>query len=652
MSTDTRKRKLSGIKLCQNYSEILSNLQKRQKVTSESEISDTPSLTEIQSSEENSSDSEQDSNYSTNSYDSDNTCFSDTTSNSSTFFSDIQTVKTPSVLLNDWKLRTFHKWIHEPNFESIENLLFVKNQPDLVLNVFNNFVTQEYLEKHGLPLIPYYTIALIQSGVKLNLKVLIKKTKWVQVFKNKDEKQKNLNLTSYFLRIINLVKNSETSNHFKEQKNYQNLFISCFKYLFKNNCDGAVSLALKYCLEFHTPNSYYNDGSAYNDDIKHDMLKHLFTRYQARVLKNSDIILSDNLRSVFVKSLKYRPCFYKSGTTAKQPRNNIETTLMDHLVRDFPELFNNLAFLNFLFKHKIQNYEKTVPPIICSKILYENTDWAVIKNSDKIEDYILASVKTQDIFSKPKLKFLHKFGNPENLDENLLKLLMKHDGHVLRLSTELANFKDKNNKIYLQKYLNGIFFQKPCLKYLSLHDSPETIVSQPEYRRSLSLALQFFQPKKVAMNMLLKKCLCTNENRFKAFYSCIHGSKTTESLVKRFVVQEAFQHYFVNCIVTFLTCMNEKCWVNEFYLVVDKTLTFQSGISLIGLINRFFDKLPRSGFTKDRVKTVVRKFAEAYAKMDKNTVESNHKIDKMIIIDYINKCINPKIQKLVTETFL
>ena len=97
MSTDTRKRKLPEIKLCRNYAEILTNLQKRQKITSESELSDIPSLTEIQSSEENSSDSEQDSNYSTNSYDSDNTCFSDTTSNSSGLFFDIQTVKTPSV---------------------------------------------------------------------------------------------------------------------------------------------------------------------------------------------------------------------------------------------------------------------------------------------------------------------------------------------------------------------------------------------------------------------------------------------------------------------------------------------------------------------------------------------------------------------------
>lgn len=138
--------------------------------------------------------------------------------------------------------------------------------------------------------------------------------------------------------------------------------------------------------------------------------------------------------------------------------------------------------------------------------------------------------------------------------------------------------------------------------------------------------------------------------------------------MKRFVVQEAFQHYFMNCLVTFLTCMNEKCWVGEFYMIVDTTLKFQSGVSLVALINRFFDKLPRSGFTKDRVKIVVGKFAETYVKnktriiedlekLDKNQLENtakntatNHKIDKMIIIDYINKCINPKIQKLVTQT--
>ena len=105
-------------------------------------------------------------------------------------------------------------------------------------------------------------------------------------------------------------------------------------------------------------------------------------------------------------------------------------------------------------------------------------------------------------------------------------------------------------------------------------------------------------------------------------------------------------------------------------MIVDSTLKFQSGVSLVALINRFFDKLPRSGFTKDRVKIVVGKFAETYVKnktriiedlekLDKNQLEStakntaaNHKIDKMIIIDYINKCINLKIQKLVTQTFL
>ena len=40
--------------------------------------------------------------------------------------------------------------------------------------------------------------------------------------------------------------------------------------------EALVSLALKYCLEFHTPNSYYNDESEHNNDIKQDMLNHLF----------------------------------------------------------------------------------------------------------------------------------------------------------------------------------------------------------------------------------------------------------------------------------------------------------------------------------------------------------------------------------------
>merc|ERR1712045_1053576 len=112
-----------------------------------------------------------------------------------------------------------------------------------------------------------------------------------------------------------------------------------------------------------------------------------------------------------------------------------------------------------------------------------------------------------------------------------------------------------------------------------------------------NLVLQFFQPKKVQLTLLLKKCLCAKESHFKALYSTLQGSKTTDNLIKKFVVKEAFQHYMTHCLINFLCCVNDDCRMEEFYGMVKIMLKFQTPDSFLNLSNRFFGKLPRTGFS-------------------------------------------------------
>ena len=63
---------------------------------------------------------------------------------------------TPEFRLYEWRLRTFHKWIREPRFESLQSLIFVKKRANYVLSIINDFVTQEYIEsQEGQSLAPY-----------------------------------------------------------------------------------------------------------------------------------------------------------------------------------------------------------------------------------------------------------------------------------------------------------------------------------------------------------------------------------------------------------------------------------------------------------------------------------------------------------------
>ena len=97
--------------------------------------------------------------------------------------------------------------------------------------------------------------------------------------------------------------------------------------------------------------------------------------------------------------------------------------------------------------------------------------------------------------------------------------------------------------------------------------------------------------------------------------------------------------------MNFLCCVNDECRIEEFNDMTKTTFKFQSPDSFLNLSSRFFGKLPRTGLGKDRIKKVLSMLAATQ-------IQLHVKIDKVLLVDYINKCSNQKIQKIITDEFL